>query len=232
MAKSEVAFSKAEVLKKLQVKNSKENLEKIMEILSPMFPDHKPMLNFNNPFELLIATALAAQCSDIAVNKVTLELFRRFPGPAALAEAPLQDLETIVHSLGFFHAKAHNIRALSKQLHDKFNDTVPQTMEELTTLPGVGRKTASVILSVCFNVPAIAVDTHFARVSGRLGLTSSDRPEVIEENIKSIAPEDEWIAIGYVLNFFGRSTCHAKKPKCESCPVNKLCPAYGKEILP
>ncbi|MCL2834943.1 MAG: endonuclease III [Treponema sp.] len=206
-----------------KVKEPAVHLKKIMEILGPMFPDHKPMLDFKNPFELLIATVLAAQCSDIAVNKVTPQLFARFPDAASLAKAPLQDLETIVHSLGFFRAKAHNIKALSNQLVLKYSGEVRGTMEELTALPGVGRKTASVVLSVCFNVPAIAVDTHFTRVSQRLGLTASERPEVIEENIKAIAPEEEWIAIGYVLNFFGRKTCHAKKPDCPACPVRGLC---------
>ena len=210
-----------------KAKNPGENLRKIMEILGPMFPERKPLLVYKNPFELLIAVSLAAQCTDMAVNKVTPELFGRFPDAASLAQAPLPDLEAIVHPLGFFHAKAHNIRAVSKQLHEKFSGEVPRTMEELTALPGVGRKTASVILSVCFNVPAIAVDTHFARVSKRLGLTSSDRPEVIEENIAKITPKEEWISVGYVLNFFGRSVCSAKKPRCDSCPIKEFCNDNG-----
>ena len=194
-----------------------------MSILDPLFPDHKPLLNYENPFQLLIATSLAAQCTDAAVNKVTPELFGRFPDPASLSMAPLPDLETIVHSLGFFRAKAHNIKALSKQLNEKFNNEVPKTMEELTTLPGVGRKTASVILSTCFNEPAIIVDTHFTRVSRRLGLTASERADVIEENIAAIAPRETWISVSHTLNRFGRTVCLAKKPLCETCPVRELC---------
>ena len=155
-----------------------DKLKQIMKILDPLYPDRRPLLNFKNPFELLIATSLAAQCTDAAVNKITPELFGRFPVPKSLADAPLQELETIVHPLGFFHAKAHNIKAISKQLAEKYNSEVPGTMEKLLTLPGVGRKTASVVLSVCYGVSAIIVDTHFSRVTQRLGLTSSDRPEI------------------------------------------------------
>jgi endonuclease-3 len=203
--------------------NKQERLEKVMAILGPLYPDHRPFLNFETPFQLLTATVLAAQCTDAAVNIVTVELFRRFPGPAELAEAPLAELEKIVHATTFFRAKAHNIKALSRQLMDLYGGEVPRTMESLTALPGVGRKTASVVLSTCFGEAAIIVDTHFSRVTFRLGLTHSTRPEEIEKHIADIAPKDQWIAVSHVLNRFGRAICHARKPACAECPVHHLC---------
>jgi len=206
-------------------KPGKDHLSKIMIILGPLFPDRRPMLHYESPFQLLVATVLAAQCSDFAVNKVTPELFSHFPDSASMAQAPLGELETIVHSLGFFRAKAHNIKALSRQLTEGHGGKVPATMGELTALPGVGRKTASVVLSVCYGEPAIIVDTHFSRVTRRLGLTHSERPEEIEKNIAAISAPGEWIAISSVLNRFGRAVCHARKPECGTCPIGTLCPS-------
>ena len=194
-----------------------------MDILGPFFPQHKTFLKHSDPFQLLVATVLSAQCTDAAVNMATPELFRRFPDAVSMAKADLGELEPLVHSLGFFRAKAHNIRALSAQLTEKYGGEVPGTMEELTLLPGVGRKTASVVLSVCFGQPAIIVDTHFSRVARRLGLTHSQRPEEIEKHIASIAPHEEWTLISNVLNLFGRTRCHARKPGCDTCPVRQYC---------
>jgi endonuclease-3 len=196
-----------------------------MAVLGPLHPSRVPLLNYKNPFQLLVATVLAAQCTDAAVNVVTPALFSRFPHPAALAEAPLAELEALVHSTGFFRAKARNLKALGAMLRDRHNGKMPGTMEELTALPGVGRKTASVLLSVFFDTPAIIVDTHFSRVTRRLGFTQSDKPLQIEKDIAAIAPREEWIAVSHVLNRHGRDLCHARKPECESCPVGKLCPA-------
>jgi len=201
----------------------KKNLEKIMAILGPMYPDRKPFLNFENPFQLLVATVLAAQCMDATVNTVTPELFRRFPNPQALAEAPLPEVERLVRVTTFFRAKAHNLRALSRMIKERHGGEVPGTMEELTAMPGVGRKTAGTVLSVCFGQPAIIVDTHFSRVSRRLALTSSEKPEEIEKNIAAISHRENWIEISSVLNRFGRAICHARKPKCEICPVKEFC---------
>jgi endonuclease-3 len=203
-------------------------LKKIMAILGPLYQDHRPLLNYGSPFQLLVATVLAAQCTDAAVNLVTLELFRRFPDPPSLAEAPLQELEKIVHSTGFFRAKAHNIKALSRLIMERHGGEAPASIEELTALPGVGRKTASVVLSTCFGVPAIIVDTHFSRVCRRLGFTASDRPEQIEKDMAALAPKTGWIALSHILNRFGRDICHARKPICASgktdaCPVEALC---------
>jgi endonuclease-3 len=188
-----------------------------------MYPDHRPFLNFENPFQLLVATVLAAQCMDKLVNTVTPELFRRFPGPAALADAPLGDVEKIVRPTTFFKAKAHNIKALSRMIVERHGGEVPATMEALTAMPGVGRKSDGTVLSVCFGQPAIIVDTHFSRVSRRLGLTRSDKPEEIERNIAAISQRENWIEISSVLNRFGRAICHARGPECESCPVKVHC---------
>ena len=196
---------------------------KIMAVLGPLYPDHKPLLNFNNTFELLIATLLTAQCTDKAVNLITPKLFKHFPDPVSMAKAPLKELEILIHSLGFFRAKSHNIKALSRLLIEKYNSCVPETMEELVTLPGVGRKTASVILSTCFGKPAIIVDTHFSRICNRLGLSSSQRPDIIERDIAAIAPKENWTEISHVLNRFGRTICQSRKPLCEKCPVRDYC---------
>jgi endonuclease-3 len=198
-------------------------LREIMAVLVPMYPDRRPFLNFENPFQLLVATLLSAQCTDAAVNAVTPELFRRFPDPAALADAPLGEVERIVHPTGTFRMKAHNIKALSRMISERHGGEVPATMEALTSLPGVGRKTAGTVLSVCFGQPAIIVDTHFTRVSRRLGLSHSDKSEEIEKNIAAISQKEDWIEISSVLNRFGRAICHARKPECEICPVKNFC---------
>jgi endonuclease-3 len=203
--------------------NRQKKLERVMAILGPMYPDHRPFLNFESPFQLLVATVLAAQCMDTTVNTVTPELFRRFPNPAALADAPLAEIERIVKPTTFFRAKAHNIKALSRMLSERHGDEVPDTMEALTAMPGVGRKTAGTVLSVCFGQPTIIVDTHFSRVSRRLGFTASEKPDEIEKNIAVIAPREEWIAVSSALNRFGRAICHARKPECDFCPVKEYC---------
>jgi endonuclease-3 len=223
------------MLKKEKVKQ----LEKALTVLSPLYPGspagrkglreasppvRKPLLNFGNSFQLLVATVLSAQCTDAAVNKVTPLLFAAYPGPGDLAKAPIGELEKIVHSTGFFRAKAHNIKALSVTLVEKYGGKVPRSMEELTALPGVGRKTASVVRAHCFDEAAIVVDTHFSRVCRRLGLTASQRPEIIEEHIAAICAKEKWNETSYVLNLFGRDICHARKPDCEKCPVKKICP--------
>ena len=198
-------------------------LKEIMSVLGPMFPDRKPFLDFETPFQLLVATVLSAQCMDTTVNKVTPELFRLFPSPSLLANAPLKDVERIIHPTGTFRTKAHNIKALSRMIDERHGGEVPDSMEALTTLPGVGRKTAGVVLSVIFRQPAICVDTHFSRVSQRLGLSKSDKQDEIEKDIAVIAAKEEWIDISNVLNRFGRAICHARNPECEKCQVKEFC---------
>jgi endonuclease-3 len=209
------------------ITSKKDHLEKIMAILAPIYPDRRPFLNFENPFQLLVATVLAAQCMDVTVNTVTPELFRRFPDPDCLMNAPLAEVERIIRTTTFFRAKAHNIKALSRMIVERHGGQVPGTMEALTSMPGVGRKTAGTVLSVYFGQPAIIVDTHFSRVSRRLGLTGSDKPEVIEKDIAAAAKKEEWTEISNVLNRFGRAVCHARKPECEKCPVIDFCGSHG-----
>ena len=203
--------------------SKKERLKKIMGILGPMYPESKPFLDFENPFQLLVATVLSAQCMDVTVNTVTPELFRRFPDPASLAEAPLGEVEGIIRKVTFFRAKAHNLKALSRMITERHDGKVPDNMEALTAMPGVGRKTAGVVLSVCFGQPAICEDTHLSRVSRRLGLTRSEKPEQIEKDIAAITPPKEWNDVSNVLNRFGRAICHARKSECDTCPVRDYC---------
>ena len=207
----------------MQSKNGHKALSEIMAILGPMYPERKPFLNYENPFQLLVATVLAAQCMDTTVNTVTPELFSRFPDPKALMDAPLGEVEKIVHPTGTFRTKAHNIKALSRMIVERHGGEVPRTMETLTSMPGVGRKTAGTVLSACFGEPAIIVDTHFSRVSRRLALTGSEKPEEIEKDIAAIAKRDEWSDVSAVLNRFGRAICHARKPECEICRVKDFC---------
>jgi endonuclease-3 len=208
-------------------KEKAKHLEKALTLLSPLYPGRRPLLNFGNPFQLLVATVLSAQCTDAAVNRVTPPLFAAYPGPGDLAKAPIGELEKIVHSTGFFRAKAHNIKALSLMLVEKYRGEVPQSMEELTAMPGVGRKTASVVRANCFGEAAIVVDTHFSRVCRRLGLSASERPEIIEKDIAAISAKEKWNEVSHVLNLFGRNICHSRKPDCEKCPVKKICPTGG-----
>jgi endonuclease-3 len=196
---------------------------KIARTLIAHYPDAHCMLDHRNPFELLVATILAAQCTDERVNMVTPALFARFPTPAAMAEADIGELETLVKSTGFFHSKAKSIKGAAEALSRAFPDRFPETMEDLVTLPGVGRKTANVVLGVCFDTPAIIVDTHVRRVAQRLGIASSDDPDEIERQLQGLLPESTWTAFSHALTFHGRKCCAARKPDHESCPVRALC---------
>ena len=201
-----------------------ERAEAILRTLAPAYPELKPMLDYERPFELLVATVLSAQCTDAMVNRVTPGLFARFPTPAALAEAPIEELETIVHPTGFFRAKARNLKALSRLLVERFGGEVPETMDELVTLPGVGRKTAGVVLSACFGQGAIIVDTHFGRVCRRLGLAAAEDPVRLENEIALVLPRHKWTEASHILNRHGRDYCKSRAPLCASCPVAALCP--------
>jgi endonuclease-3 len=193
----------------------------ILEILSPLYPDLKPALDYSSPFELLVATVLSAQCTDAMVNKVTPALFSQFTSSKEMAAAPVEELETLVHSTGFYRNKAKNIKALSKMIEDQWNGKVPENMNDLIQLPGVGRKTAGVVLSVFFDTPAIIVDTHFSRVSRRLGFTKSENPDIIEKDIASLIPKKDWTKASHLLNQHGRMYCYARNPRCEDCPLNE-----------
>ena len=197
----------------------------VTSILNIEYPERKPLLNFTNPFELLIAVILSAQTTDAGVNKVTPELFRRYPGPAELAAAEQNDVEEIIHSTGFYRVKAANIIKTAEALKDRTDHSLPDTMKELTSLPGVGRKTANVILFHIFGQPAIIVDTHFKRVSKRLGFTQFTEPEKIEKQLSRAIPRDIQSDFSMTINLHGRKYCFARKPDCSGCPLNEICPS-------
>ena len=197
----------------------------ILNILKQEYPDARILLNFSNPFELLIATILSAQCTDERVNKVIPQLFKKYPGPEELAKANKKEVEEIIKPTGFYNNKAKSIIGVSKAIIEKFNGTVPDNIKDLTSLPGVGRKTANVVLSSCFDKPAIIVDTHIRRVSQRLGLTNNKDPDKIEQDLNHLIQEKDRTKFSHVIGFHGRLTCKARKPECEKCKVQHLCPS-------
>jgi len=202
----------------------KSRADKIRKILRKIYPEVKTELFHENPFELLVATILSAQCTDKQVNQVAPVLFKRLKTPADFAAAPLKAIEKLIRPTGFFHNKAKNIKNCARALLEKHNAEVPQTLEELVKLPGVGRKTANVVLGAAFGIPGVVVDTHVARISNRLGLTVNKNPAKIEYDLMGLIPKKAWNDFGLRLIFFGRSTCTARKPKCPQCPLEKLCP--------
>jgi len=204
--------------------NFKSRVNRIRKILRERYPEVKPPLSHEIPFQLLVATILSAQCTDQQVNRVTGELFDHLRTPADFAQAPLKTIEKFIRSTGFFHNKAKNIKNCSRALLENHAGQVPQTLEELVQLPGVGRKTANVILGAVFQTPGIVVDTHVGRISQRLGLTGNQDPGKIESDLMKIIPRHDWSGFSLRLIFFGREICTARKPKCPTCPLNKLCP--------
>jgi len=200
----------------------------ILVRLRTVFPDPRPALAFASAYELLVATVLAAQCTDARVNKVTPEFFRRWPDPAALSRATAAAVEEVIHSTGFFRQKAKNLVAAAKLLVERHDGAVPASMEALTALPGVARKTANIVLSNALGVnEGIAVDTHVRRLSFRLGLTASDVPTVIERDLMPLFPRQAWGEINHLLVMHGRETCPARKPRCERCVLGDICPKLG-----
>ncbi len=200
--------------------------------LKKLFPQAECALNHETAFQLLVATILSAQCTDERVNQATPELFRNYPNAEALAKATQEDVERIVKPLGFFRNKAANIRGMAATLVEKFYGEIPQDIEDLITLPGVGRKTASVVLGTWFRIPSgVVVDTHVKRLTNLLGLTCSLNPEIIERDLMAILPKSEWIEFSHRLIHHGRRTCIARRPKCTECGLIKLCPRVGLKPL-
>jgi endonuclease-3 len=197
----------------------------IAERLALVYPQIKVPLHHNNIFELLVAVILSAQCTDEAVNQVTPKLFRRYPDPAKLAQAAVGDIEKLIRTLGLFRAKAKSLQRCARQLVEEFGGDVPSTMAELTRLAGVGRKTANVILGHAFKIPGIAVDTHCRRLSRRLGLSQHEDPAKIERDLNRLLPPEAWTGFSHRLIVHGRRICYARKPACESCVLNELCPS-------
>ena len=195
----------------------------IGKLLQRAMPNPKVELDHRSPWELLVATILSAQCTDQRVNLVTPSLFQRYRHPAELAAAHLSDVEQIIRSTGFFKNKAKHLVACGKAVTERFRGQVPQSMEELITLPGVGRKTANVILGNAFGQPSIVVDTHVKRVAKRLGLTRSDNPDLVEQNLQQLMPKSQWTAVSHRLLLHGRYVCLARKPQCHTCPIYRNC---------
>lgn len=198
-------------------------IKKICQILKVKYPDVKTQLYHKNAFQLLMATILSAQCTDRQVNAVTPKLFDQLKTPKDFAEAPIKKIETLVHSTGFYHNKAKNLKNCAKTLIEQFNGNVPDTLEDLVKLPGVGRKTANVVLGAAFGTPGMVVDTHVSRISQRLGLTKSKNPVKIELDLMKIIPKNEWNDFSLWLIYFGRAVCNARKPDCPGCFLNHLC---------
>jgi len=205
----------------MQLKN---RADKIRKILRSIYPEVKTQLFYNTPFQLLVATMLSAQCTDKQVNRVTRDLFQFLKTPHDFARAPMKTLESLIRPTGFYHNKAKNIKNCSRVMLEKYNGELPRSLEEMIKLPGVGRKTANVVLGAAFGIPGIVVDTHVARISERLGLTDNKDAVKIEFDLMKIIPEGAWNAFSLQLIFFGRETCTARKPKCPACPLAKLCP--------
>ena len=204
-------------------------VKEMIKILTKVIPDSTIALTFSSPLELLIATILSAQCTDVKVNEVTATLFKKYRSARDYAQADLPELEQDVRPTGFYRNKAKSIQKCCQELVDRFGGEVPTTLEEMVTLPGVGRKTANVILGNAFGIPGIVVDTHVHRVSQRIGLTKKDDPVKIESDLMEIVPKEEWTHFSNLLIWHGRKTCVARKPLCDSCAIRKLCD-YGSNL--
>lgn len=193
--------------------------------LARVYPDARCELDYSTPFQLLVATVLSAQCTDVRVNQVTPELFERWPDAKSMALAPVQDLESVIRPTGFFHAKAASILALSADIVARFHGEVPGRLADLVTLRGVGRKTANVVLGNAFDVPGITVDTHMGRLARRLGLTVNEDPEAVERDLMRLIEPSEWTLWSHRIIFHGRRTCTSRSPRCGSCEISRLCPS-------
>ncbi|HOK66937.1 MAG TPA: endonuclease III [Anaerohalosphaeraceae bacterium] len=212
---------------------ARQRVLKIFPILRKTYPDATVSLNYKNPLELLIATILAAQCTDARVNIVTAELFKKYRTPEDYLKVPLEELAEDIRSTGFYNNKAKSIQAACRSIIEKFGGKVPETMEELLQLNGVGRKTANVILGNCFGKPAIICDTHMLRLAKRLGLSNQTDPVKLEFELMEIVPKEKyggWTQFSHCIVFHGRACCTARKPNCGGCPIARYCPSAGKAV--
>jgi len=199
----------------------------VYRILSKTYPEIRCELDFKNPLELIVATVLSAQCTDKRVNTITPALFKKYKTAKAYAGADIHQLEELVFQTGFYRAKARHIKGIGIKLVEEFNGEVPSTLEELVTLPGVGRKTANVVLGHAFDIPGITVDTHFGRLSRRFGWTKEMDPVKVERIVGELIPQKEWTNLSQRMIWHGRRICHSRKPACGACPVAKMCPSVG-----
>jgi len=235
MAQSKVrkAASAGEQVESVKAAKTESHLGKVRRArrinreLAEVYPYAHPELDFENPFQLLIATVLSAQTTDLRVNQTTPALFATYPTPEDMAAADPEELEQILRPTGFFRAKARSVLGLSAALRDEFGGEVPGRLADLVKLPGVGRKTANVVLGNAFGVPGITVDTHFGRLARRFRWTASEDPEQVERDVAGLFPKSEWTMLSHRVVFHGRRMCHARKPACGVCPIAALCPSYG-----
>ncbi len=205
--------------------DKKTKARELLNILKKKYPNPRTQLLWKNPWELLVATILAAQCTDVRVNQVTPTFFKRWPDPLSLSRAKQEEVEEVIYSTGFYKNKAKNLIATAKKIVEEFHGEVPSSMEKLISLPGVARKTANIILSNCFSKnEGIAVDTHVKRISRRLGLTTSNDPLKIEKDLMELFPQREWGDVNHLLVWFGRDVCRSRNPRCLQCEIASLCP--------
>ncbi|WP_437618017.1 endonuclease III [Sorangium sp. So ce1151] len=208
--------------------NARDRVPLLLQHLREAYPDARYELDWETPLDLLVATILAAQCTDERVNRVTATLFKKYPTAQAYADAPTEQLEEELKPTGFYRQKTKTVKAACQELVARFGGEVPETMAELTSLPGVARKTANVVLNTAFNLPSgVIVDTHVARLSGRIGLSKREKPEQIEEDLMRLVPKEQWTFFGPAMVLHGRYTCVARKPKCAECRISALCPKEG-----
>jgi endonuclease-3 len=213
---------------RVAAEETKKRARRIARLLARAYPDAICALTHESPFQLLAATILSAQTTDVRVNSVTPELFRRYPAAQALAAARQEDVEQIVKSLGFFRAKAKSLRLMAQKLVEKFGGELPRNLADMVTLPGVGRKTANVVLGTAFGIASgVVVDTHVKRIAYRLGLTANKDPVQIERDLMGLLPPKEWVNFSHRLIWHGRRLCTARSPKCPTCPLLKTCPRVG-----
>ena len=222
---------KKKVKIKVDKKEAAERIKKIFPVLKKTYPEAKIALNFKNPLELLIATILSAQCTDARVNIVTKDLFKKYKSARDWEKTNIEKIEMDIKSTGFFRNKAKNIKAACTKINERFNGKVPGTMDELITLPGVGRKTANCVLGDAFGIPGITCDTHVIRLSRRLGLSENSDPVKLEFDLAEIIPKKNWILFSHLIIFHGRNICIARKPKCPECPIAQYCPSANKPEL-
>lgn len=209
------------------ISENRKKARAIYRILTKTYPEIRCELDFKNPLELIVAVVLSAQCTDKRVNQITPPLFKKYKSAKDYAKAPLPEIEEFIFSAGFYHAKARHLKGLGTKLVEEFDGKVPSTLEELITLPGVGRKTANVVLGHAFDIPGITVDTHFGRLSRRFEWTKSLDPVKVEFEVGDLIPQPEWTNLSQRMIWHGRRICHSRKPACGACPVAKLCPSVG-----
>jgi endonuclease III len=227
-----MSASKAKRGKRRDVAELKRRAHKILPLFEKLYADARVMLDFKTPLQLLISTILAAQCTDERVNQVTPGLFRRYRSAKDFAGADPAELEQMIRSTGFFRSKARSVIGCCRAIVERHGGEVPRTMEELTALPGVGRKTANIVLWNAFEIPGLAVDTHVGRVANRIGLAASDDPDTIEAQLCELVPRERWGIATHALGFHGRRTCFARKPNCPGCAIRDLCDYPAKTPSP